>query len=48
MGEMTIRERSQELERQTLSPRAALSAETLGREHPEEECPLRTDRKSVV
>ena len=40
---MTVRERTQEIERQILSPRAALSENTLGRDRPEEPCPLRTD-----
>ena len=39
---MTIRERTQQIERQTLSPEAALSERTLGRVQAEEECPLRT------
>ncbi len=52
MAEKTIREQSQALERQTLSPRAALSENTGGRELPEEECPLRTpyqrDRDRII
>ena len=39
---MTIRERSQQLERQLLGPYACLSERSLGRERPEEECPIRT------
>jgi dGTPase len=40
---MTIREDIEELEERTLSPRAALAAETRGRERPEEPCSIRTD-----
>jgi dGTPase len=40
---MTIREDIEQLERETLSPRAALSAETRGREHPIDTCSIRTD-----
>ncbi len=40
---MTIREETEELERRTLSPRAALVAETRGRERPEEPCSIRTE-----
>ena len=39
---MTIREQTQQLERQTLAPRAAFSQETRGRQRPEEECEMRT------
>lgn len=39
---MTVRERTQMIEKQILSPYAALSAETLGRDRPEKECDLRT------
>ncbi len=39
---MTVRERTQAFEAQFLSPKAVLSAQTKGRERPEEECPLRT------
>ena len=38
-----IREKLEEIERQTLSPRAALSAETRGRQRPEKRHPLRTE-----
>jgi dGTPase len=40
---MNIREQSEEIERQILSPYAALSAETKGRMVPEEPCSIRTD-----
>ena len=40
---MTIRERTEQIERQILSPRAALSAESKGRAQWEEPCELRTD-----
>lgn len=40
---MTVREQTQEIERKVLSPRAALSENTLGRDRPEELCPLRTE-----
>jgi len=50
--ELNVREMTQELERQSLSPRAALSARTKGRDVPEEECPLRTpyqrDRDRII
>ncbi len=39
---MTIRERTQMIEEQILSPYAALSKDTLGRDFPDEECTLRT------
>ena len=39
---MTIRERSEGLERQLLGPYACLAERSLGRERPEEECPIRT------
>ena len=39
---MTLREQIQELERQTLSPRACLAADSKGRQRPEEECQVRT------
>ena len=39
---MTIREQSQEIEKNVLSPYATLSAETKGRAKPEDECPIRT------
>ena len=52
MTSKSIREQSQALERQTLSPRATLSENTLGRDIPEEECPLRTpyqrDRDRII
>ena len=49
---MTIREQSQQLERETLAPWAALSQETRGRQRPEEECEMRTpyqrDRDRII
>ncbi|MCY1714191.1 deoxyguanosinetriphosphate triphosphohydrolase [Caproiciproducens galactitolivorans] len=39
---MTVRERTQKIEEQILSPHAALSKNTQGRDVPEEECALRT------
>ncbi len=49
---MTVRERTQCLEEQILSPYAAKSAASKGRQKPEEECPLRTcfqrDRDRIV
>lgn len=49
---MNIRETSEELERQILSPYAARSAETRGRLVPEEPCPVRTafqrDRDRII
>jgi len=49
---MTIREEYQQLESRYLSPLAALSQNTRGRERPEEECPLRTpyqrDRDRII
>lgn len=39
---MTIREETMEIEKNTLSPYASLSANTRGRQRPEEECELRT------
>lgn len=39
---MTVRERTQRLEEQILSPYATLSKNTAGRDRPEEECELRT------
>jgi len=49
---MTIRERTEALEREWLSPRAALSAETYGRAQPETPCPVRTayqrDRDRII
>lgn len=38
-----VRQRTEQLERQTLSPLAALSAESRGRKRAEEKCDLRTD-----
>lgn len=38
-----IREKLEEIERQTLSPRAALNTETRGRQRPEKRHPLRTE-----
>ena len=40
---MTIRERSEGFERQILSPLAALSSQSRGREREEQPCPYRTD-----
>lgn len=52
MENRTIREETQRIERETLSPLAALSENTRGREYPTEECPLRTpyqrDRDKVI
>ena len=49
---MTIREKTQELERLTLAPWAALSEKSRGRDKPLEECPIRTcyqrDRDRIV
>ena len=49
---MTVRERTEEIERMTLSPYASLSENSRGREKPEEECPVRTcyqrDRDRVI
>lgn len=49
---MTVRERTQNLEEQILSPRAALSKNTLGRDVEEEDCSLRTayqrDRDRII
>ena len=49
---MTIRERTEEIESKVLSPHAALSARTRGRERSEEECPIRTayqrDRDRII
>ena len=49
---MTIRERLEEEERRTLSPNAALSAETKGRATPEDPCDIRTafqrDRDRII
>jgi dGTPase len=42
-SEMTIREDIEQLEKETLSPRAALVALTRGRERAEEPCSIRTD-----
>ena len=39
---MTVRERTQQRERETLSPYACLSAQSKGRQVPVEECPTRT------
>ena len=40
---MTVREQLEQQEKCLLSPRAALSAMSRGREHPAEPCPMRTD-----
>ena len=49
---MTVREETQAIERQVLSPRACLSENSRGRKVPEAECPLRTcfqrDRDRVI
>lgn len=49
---MTIRERTEQLERETLSPYATLAAESRGRVRPEEQDPIRTafqrDRDRVL
>ena len=49
---MTVRERTEAYEKNMLSPYAALSCNTKGRERPEEECPLRTpyqrDRDRII
>ena len=49
---MNVRERTQQIEKQTLSPYAALSRNTKGRDRPEEECELRTpyqrDRDRII
>jgi dGTPase len=49
---MTVRERTQNIEEQFLSPYAALSKNTKGRDVPEEECELRTpyqrDRDRII
>ena len=48
----TVRERTQEIERMTLAPGAALSENSRGRLRPEEACPLRTcyqrDRDRII
>lgn len=53
MGQaMTIREQTQAMEREMLAPWAALSSNTQGRQHPEEECEMRTpyqrDRDRII
>ena len=40
---MTIREQTEQLEKNTLSKYAALSSQTAGRDFPHEKCPLRTE-----
>ncbi len=49
---MTIREQLEERERHHLSPHAALSSRSRGRQHPEEECPYRMafqhDRDRII
>ena len=49
---MTIRERTEEMEEAILSPHAALSRRSRGRQRPEEECPLRPcfqrDRDRII
>ena len=39
---MTVREQTEAMERQFLSPHACLAAESRGRVRPIEECPIRT------
>ena len=39
---MTLRERTEQRERETLSPYACLSARSRGRQRPMEDCPVRT------
>ena len=50
--DMEIRARTQAVERETLSPRAALSEHSRGRLRPEVECPVRTvyqrDRDRII
>lgn len=43
MADLCPREHWQQIERQILSPYASLSAETRGRDRPEEQCSIRTD-----
>lgn len=49
---MTVRERTQQIERMVLLPGATLSENSRGRQKPEEECPLRTcyqqDRDRII
>lgn len=49
---MTVRQRLEQIERDTLSPHATLSAESRGREHPLSECDIRTafqrDRDRII
>lgn len=49
---MSVRERTEEIERDILSPRAALASETRGRLRPEEPCSIRTayqrDRDRII
>lgn len=49
---MTVREQTEELERQILSPRAVLAAESRGRMRPDPSCPIRTvfqrDRDRII
>ena len=51
-SKMTIREQTEALERQTLSPYASLSVNSQGRDHPDELCSIRTcyqqDRDRVL
>lgn len=51
-GPMSVRERTEEIERDILSPRAALASETRGRLRPEEPCSIRTayqrDRDRII
>ena len=49
---MTIRQRTEETEKNILSPYACLSSQTKGRQRDEEKCPVRTefqrDRDRVI
>ena len=42
-NEMTIREKTYEIEKMTLSPYAMLTCNTKGRQYPQEQCPMRTE-----
>jgi dGTPase len=52
VNDLTVRERTQSIEEQILSPYAALSKNTQGRDMPEEECEMRTpyqrDRDRII
>lgn len=45
---MFLREMTEELERQTLSPYAALSADSRGRQRPMEPCQIRTCYQRIL